>query len=54
MRLKQLESRLSEVQGFDQPSFELEQVATNPYLAANVILTAHQLGDVSNHCLATI
>lgn len=48
MRLRQLESRLSSVEGFERPSVELEQVATTPHLAANMILMAHQLGDVSH------
>ena len=47
MRLKQLESHLSQVQGFESPSYDLEQIATNAHLAANIIMMAHSKGDVS-------
>ena len=46
MRLKQLESHLCGVDGFECPSVDLEQIATNPYLAANILFSAHQRGDV--------
>lgn len=49
MKLKQLESLLSEVGGFESPSTELEQIATNAHLAAHFLLAAHQRGDVYHH-----
>jgi len=40
MKLRQLESILSEVDTFDEPSIDLEQIATPAHLAARMIYTA--------------
>lgn len=46
MRLWELEEQLKEVDGFENPQIDLEQVATNAHLAANFISLAHSRGDI--------
>lgn len=43
MKLKHLESILSNVSGFNNPKWALEQYSTPPALAAKVIFTMHDL-----------
>ncbi|RIA86190.1 methyltransferase like 5 [Glomus cerebriforme] len=45
MRLKDLESKLQNVAGFDKPKIELEQYCTTPHLAARMLYTAHTVYD---------
>eukprot|EP00596_Hydrurales_sp_CCMP1899_P003115 CAMPEP_0119035186 /NCGR_PEP_ID=MMETSP1177-20130426/2135_1 /TAXON_ID=2985 /ORGANISM="Ochromonas sp, Strain CCMP1899" /LENGTH=88 /DNA_ID=CAMNT_0006993147 /DNA_START=135 /DNA_END=398 /DNA_ORIENTATION=+ len=49
MKLKQLESLLSEVDQFENPKIDLEQVCTSPHIAARMIFTAaNTYGDIEN------
>lgn len=41
MRLRELESELSKVRGFDNPKMELEQYATSAHIAAQLAHTMH-------------
>ncbi|PKY41086.1 S-adenosyl-L-methionine-dependent methyltransferase [Rhizophagus irregularis] len=45
MRLKNLESELQVVAGFDKPKIQLEQYCTTPHLAARMLYTAHTVYD---------
>ncbi|PKK79519.1 S-adenosyl-L-methionine-dependent methyltransferase [Rhizophagus irregularis] len=45
MRLKNLESELQVVVGFDKPKIQLEQYCTTPHLAARMLYTAHTVYD---------
>ena len=45
MKLRQLESFLSEVDTFDEPSIDLEQISTPAHLAARMIFTASETYD---------
>ncbi|KAL7752197.1 hypothetical protein RI367_002242 [Sorochytrium milnesiophthora] len=45
MRLKQLESMLTEVKVFEQPKHHLEQYPTSAHLAARIVYTAHSVYD---------
>ncbi|GBB91349.1 hypothetical protein RclHR1_01860003 [Rhizophagus clarus] len=45
MRLKNLESELQIVAGFDKPKIQLEQYCTTPHLAARMLYTAHTVYD---------
>ena len=45
MKLRQLESVLSEVDTFDDPSIDLEQISTPAHLAARMIFTASETYD---------
>ena len=40
MKLKQLESILSDIDPFENPKIDLEQVCTSPHIAARMIFTA--------------
>ena len=40
MKLKKLESMLSEIDPFENPKIDLEQVCTSPHIAARMIFTA--------------
>ena len=40
MKLKQLESMLSDIDPFENPKVNLEQVCTSPHIAARMIFTA--------------
>ena len=47
MKLKHLESALSEVDAFESPKIELEQIPTSPHIASRMIFTAaSQYGDI--------
>jgi predicted RNA methylase len=49
MKLKHLESALSEVDLFENPSIELEQVPTSPHIASRMIHTAAETyGDITD------
>ena len=49
MKLKELESELQEVDVFDDPKIELEQIPTSPHLASRFIYTAESnYGDIAN------
>ncbi|CAG8442283.1 2200_t:CDS:2 [Diversispora eburnea] len=45
MRLKELESSLQNLSGFDEPKITLEQYCTTPHLAARMLYTAHSVYD---------
>ncbi|RHZ88508.1 hypothetical protein Glove_22g72 [Diversispora epigaea] len=45
MRLKELESSLQDLSGFDEPKITLEQYCTTPHLAARMLYTAHSVYD---------
>ncbi len=45
MKRRHLESALSIVHPFDQPSIQLEQVPTSPHLASHILFTAHETFD---------
>ena len=45
MKLRHLESALSEVDVFDDPKIELEQVPTSAHIAARMIHTAAEVYD---------
>ena len=46
MKLKHLESALSEVRLFNSPSIELEQIPTSAHLASQIIFQAAQNQDI--------
>ena len=49
IRLKQLESFLSQVDSFENPSIELEQVSTSAEIAARMIYSAaNSFEDIEN------
>ena len=48
MKLKQLESHLSSIKPFQEPNYELEQYPTSAHLAARVMHTAWQYGDIED------
>ena len=48
MKLKQLESYLSSIKPFAEPNYELEQYPTSAHLAARVMHTADQYGDIED------
>lgn len=49
MKLRYLESALSEVDVFDDPKIELEQVPTSPHIAARMIHAAAEVyGDIED------
>lgn len=48
MKKKELEILLQNVPSFDSPIPHLEQYLTSANIAADIIFTAHQLGDIEN------
>lgn len=53
MKLKELESILSQVEGFRDPKYKLEQYNTSAHLAARMVFTAHSVfGDIEDHVVA--
>ena len=48
MKLKHLESALSTMEGFREPDYNLEQYNTSPHLAAHMMYTAAQYGDIED------
>ena len=51
MKLKQLESYLSQVSGFDNPKVDLEQVSTDSHIASRMIFTAANTYDDIQGCI---
>ncbi|OQV23189.1 Methyltransferase-like protein 5 [Hypsibius exemplaris] len=55
MKLKELESRLQDLTGFDKPRIELEQYETQPHLAARILYTIEQsYGDIAGKMVADL
>ena len=52
MKLKELESLLTDVQPFTAPKFQLEQYNTSAHLAARVLFAAYQDGNVEDKVVA--
>jgi putative methylase len=48
MKKKELEILLQKIPSFDNPIPHLEQYITSANIAADIIFTAHQLGDIEN------
>ncbi len=48
MKLKQLEAELQDVSVFQTPKWDLEQYPTTAHLAARIIYTAHNYGDLED------
>jgi len=48
MKKKELEILLQKIPSFDNPVPHLEQYLTSANIAADIIFTAHQLGDIEN------
>lgn len=47
LRLKQLEQSLQEVDTFEDPKIQLEQISTSSHIAARMMYTAaHNYGDI--------
>lgn len=49
MRKSELASKLSRLEGFEQPNIELEQYVTPPQLAADIIHTAYMQEDIEGN-----
>ncbi|CAO2597162.1 rRNA N6-adenosine-methyltransferase METTL5 [Lemmus lemmus] len=55
LRLKELESRLQEVDGFENPKLLLEQYPTRPHIAACMLYTIHNTyDDIENKVVADL
>ncbi|XP_052579379.1 rRNA N6-adenosine-methyltransferase METTL5 isoform X1 [Peromyscus californicus insignis] len=55
LRLKELESRLQEVDGFEKPKLLLEQYPTRPHIAACMLYTIHNTyDDIENKVVADL
>ncbi|XP_058520592.1 rRNA N6-adenosine-methyltransferase METTL5 isoform X2 [Ochotona princeps] len=55
LRLKELESRLQQVDGFERPKLLLEQYATRPHIAACMLYTIHNTyDDIANKVVADL
>ncbi|XP_049977870.1 rRNA N6-adenosine-methyltransferase METTL5 [Alexandromys fortis] len=55
LRLKELESRLQEVDGFENPKLLLEQYPTRPHIAACMLYTIHNtFDDIENKVVADL
>ncbi|XP_069791783.1 rRNA N6-adenosine-methyltransferase METTL5 isoform X1 [Narcine bancroftii] len=55
MRLKELESSLQRVQGFERPKLVLEQYPTSPHIAACMLYTIHTtFDDIENKLVADL
>jgi predicted RNA methylase len=50
MKLKQLESILTDIDPFENPKIDLEQVCTSPHIAARMIFTAANSFDDIEGC----
>lgn len=48
MKLRQLESELSNVDVFEEPKVDLEQVPTSPHIAGRMIFNAMERGDITD------
>jgi predicted RNA methylase len=52
LRLKQLEQSLQEVDTFEDPKIQLEQISTSSHIAARMMYTAaHNYGDIEGKYL---
>ncbi len=51
MKKKELEILLQKIPSFDSPIPHLEQYHTSANIAADIIFTAHQLGDIDNRII---
>lgn len=55
VRLKELESRLQQVDGFEKPKLLLEQYPTRPHIAACMLYTIHNTyDDIENKVVADL
>ncbi|XP_073865527.1 rRNA N(6)-adenosine-methyltransferase METTL5 isoform X8 [Macaca fascicularis] len=55
LRLKELESRLQQVDGFEKPKLLLEQYPTRPHIAACMLYTIHNTyDDIENKVVADL
>ncbi|XP_036018542.1 rRNA N6-adenosine-methyltransferase METTL5 isoform X4 [Mus musculus] len=55
LKLKELESRLQEVDGFEKPKLLLEQYPTRPHIAACMLYTIHNTyDDIENKAVADL
>ncbi|XP_072903370.1 rRNA N(6)-adenosine-methyltransferase METTL5 isoform X2 [Hemitrygon akajei] len=55
MKLKELESLLQQVEGFDRPKLLLEQYPTSPHIAARMLYTIHTtFDDIENKLVADL
>ena len=55
LRLKELESRLQQVDGFEKPKLLLEQYPTRPHIAACMLYTIHNTyDDIENKMVADL
>lgn len=55
LRLKELESRLQQVDGFEKPKLLLEQYPTRPHIAACMLYTIHNTyDDIENKVIADL
>lgn len=54
LRLKELESRLQQVDGFEKPKLFLEQYPTSTYIAACVLTIHNTYDDIENKVIADL
>ncbi|XP_004634867.1 methyltransferase-like protein 5 [Octodon degus] len=55
LKLKELESRLQQVDGFEKPKLRLEQYLTQPHIAARMLYTIHSTyDDIENKVVADL
>lgn len=55
MKLKELESYLQDVEGFENPKIKLEQYETPAHIAANMLYTADStFGDIKDKFVADL